>query len=356
MRTQRLTGPRFARPDEVVGWFGASQSQDYGPAKWSLGQRSERTTDAGVEKLFADGTILRTHILRPTWHFVLPADIRWMLELTGPRVLAQTASYFRRMDLDAATLENSLRTIERALHGGNHLMRKELKAVLEKSGFDVEGNRVSFIMMNAELCGLVCSGPRRGKQHTYGLLEERAPNAPTLSQEQALAELTVRFFISHGPATLKDYGWWSSLKVTDMKRGLEMAGSQLTLEEMDGVSYWFSGSPSATKVASPSVALLQAFDEYVVAYKDSRHVIDAAGTARAHDEGFPFTGGVVLDSQVVGTWRSTTTKNEALIRFALYAHPNGEQTRALHAAASDYAHFLGLPTAVEISLVPPITG
>jgi len=173
------------------------------------------------------------------------------------------------MDLDAATLEKSLKTVERALRGGNHLMRKELKAVLEKSGFDLEGNRVSFIMMNAELCGLVCSGPRRGKQHTYGLLEERR----------------IR-----------------------------------------------------------------------VAYKDSRHVIDAAGTARAHDEGFPFTGGVVLDSQVVGTWRSTTTKNEALIRFALYARPNEAQTRALHAAASEYARFLDLPAAVEISLVPAKTG
>jgi hypothetical protein len=356
MRTQRLTGPRFARPEEVVDWFGASQSQDYGPAKWSLGQRSEGSSDAGIERLFADGTILRTHVLRPTWHFVGPADIRWMLELTGPRVLAQTASYFRRMDLNAATLEKSLRTIERALRGGNHLMRKELKTVLEKSGFDLEGNRIAFIMMNAELRGLICSGPRRGKQHTYGLLEERAPNARTLNQEQALAELTVRFFTSHGPATLKDFGWWSSLKVADMKRGLEMAGSQLTEEEIDGVTYWFSGSPSATQITSPSVALLQAFDEYVVAYKDSRHVIDAAGTARAHDEGFPFTGGVVLDSQMVGTWKGTSTKNEALVRYALYAHPNEAQTRALGAAASDYAHFLGLPPAVEISLVSSNTG
>jgi len=352
VRTQRLTGPRFVRPEDAVGWFGASQSQDYGPAKWSLGQRSEVTTDAGIERLFADGTILRTHILRPTWHFVLPADIRWMLALTGPRVLAQTASSYRRMGLDTAALEKSNAIIERALRGGNHLMRKELKVVLEKSGVGTEGYRVSFIMMNAELRGLICSGPRRGKQHTYALLEERAPNARTLSSEQALAELTLRFFTSHGPATLKDFGWWSSLKVSDMKRGLEMVGAQLTAEEVDGAPYWFSGSPSATKVTSPSVALLQAFDEYVVAYKDSRHVIDAAGTARAHDEGFPFTGAVVLDSQVVGTWRNTTRKNEALVRFELYAHPNEVQTRALHASASEYANFRGLDVAVEISVVP----
>ncbi len=237
-------------------------------------------------------------------------------------------------------------------------MRKELKAVLEKSGFDLEGNRVSFIMMNAELCGLVCSGPRRGQAtHLRAPRGTSAERGETLSQEQALAELTVRFFTSHGPATLKDFGWWSSLKVADMKNGLEMAGSQLTAKEIDGVSYWFSGSPSATKVTSPSVALLQAFDEYVVAYKDSRHVIDAAGTARAHHEDFPFTGGVVLDSQVVGTWKSTSARNAGSASASRSMpiptrHKHEPSTRA----ASEYAHFLGLPAAVEISLVPARTG
>jgi Winged helix DNA-binding domain len=355
MHTHHLAGARFARPEDVVAWFGASQSQEYGPAKWSLGQRAEGVTDAGVEKLLADGAILRTHVLRPTWHFVLPADIRWMLELTGPRVLAQTASYYRRLGLDEAALEKSNTTIERALRGGTHLTRKELKTVLEKSGIDVEGYRAAFIMMSAELRGVICSGPRRGKQHTYALLEERAPNARVLDSEQALAELTLRFFTSHGPATLKDFGWWSSLKLTDAKRGLAMVGSQLTEEEIDGVAYWWSGSPAVPEYPSPNIVLLQAFDEYVVAYKDSRPAIDASGIARAHDD-YLLAGTVVLDSQVVGTWRPTIKRDGALIRSELYTPLDEAQIRVLHESASEYSDWLGLPASVEVSVVPAKTG
>jgi len=206
--------------------LGAVQAQEYALAKWSLGQRSRDAHDAIVEQAIADGAILRTHVLRPTWHFVLPEDIRWMLDLTGPRVQASTGSYLRKLGLDEDVLMKANTKIERALRGGNQLMRKELKVVLEKGGIEVDGVRLGFIMGDAELNGLVCSGARRGKQHTYALLSERAPDARVLDPDVALLELTLRYFTSHGPATVKDFNWWSSLRMADIRTGIEMAGSR----------------------------------------------------------------------------------------------------------------------------------
>lgn len=354
-RTQHLTGAPLARPEDVVGWFGASQAQEYGSAKWAMGQRTDATSDADVEKALADGAILRTHVLRATWHFVLPADIKWMLELTAPRVFAQTASYFKKVGLDGTTLKRASMVIEKELRGGNHLMRKELKAILDKSGIDVEGLRMAFITMFAELQGVVCSGARRGKQQTYALLAERAPNARVLDADQALEELTHRFFVSHGPAALRDFCWWSSLKVVDARRGLEMVGARLTSEEIGDVRYWFSNASSSSELTSSGIALLPEFDEYVVAYKDSRKVIDAAGVAEAHG-GDPLLSAVVLDSQVIGHWKSSTRGNEVLIGVELYAPIDEAQTRALHASASRYADFLSLRAIVETSVIPAKTG
>ena len=142
LHTQHLASNPLPRAEDVVGWFGAVQAQEYGPAKWAIGLRCESMTDAAVEGALADGAILRTHVLRPTWHFVLPADIAWMLELTAPRVLTQSASYYRNVGLDEATLKKSSKIIEKALRGDNHLTRKELKQILEKSGFDLDAMRI----------------------------------------------------------------------------------------------------------------------------------------------------------------------------------------------------------------------
>jgi hypothetical protein len=350
MHTQHLAGPRLATPEDVVGWLGAAQSQEYGPAKWSLGQRSDGVSDDDVEESLAGGAILRTHVLRPTWHFVLPADIGWMLELTAPRVLVQSAYQFRQQGLDEATLRASSEKLARALRGGNHLMRKELKAVLEKAGIDAGGLRLGLVLLNAELRGLICSGARRGKQHTYALLEERAPNARELDRDHALAELTLRYFTSHGPATIKDFGWWSSLKITDIKQGLEMVGPQLNQEEVNGIRYWFADSSGVLEADSPEVHLLQTYDEYVVAYKESRHLVDVSGLARSVDGRYPFVDSIALDSQLAGHWKRTFKKDEVLIEVALYAPFDEAATQALHTSASEYANFVGRRALIETTV------
>jgi hypothetical protein len=347
MRSLRLSGAPFGAPDEVVGWLGAVQSQDYGPAKWSLGQRADGVVDAAVDRAFADGAILRTHLLRPTWHFVLPADIRWMLELTAPRVHALNAYMYRRLGLDGAVVAKSTALLAGALEGGNRCTRKELGAILGGAGIADAGFRLGYLLIHAELEGVICSGPLRGRQHTYALLDERVPASARRGREEALAALTLRYFTSHGPATQKDFRWWSSLTAADVKRGLELAAPQLEHEEIDGVGYWFAPAPPAPPDPSPTVRLLQGYDEYIIGYSESRYVLDASGGARSlPPDRPPFNHAVVLDGQVAGHWKRTLRSDEVIIEAALYEPFTDPQARALQAAADRHGAFLGLPATV----------
>jgi hypothetical protein len=213
------------------------QSQDYPGAKWGIGLRAA-VTDAAVDRACDEGSIVRTHILRQTWHFVARDDIRWMLALSGPRVNAVNAHYYRKMELDEPLFTRSRKVIERVLRGGTHLTRPELGRALQRAGIAASGNRLAFLTMRAELDAVIVSGPRRGHQLTYALLEERVPAAKPIDRDAALAALAHRYFASHGPATLKDYVWWSGLTIRDARAGIELAGSSLTRENVEGLTYW----------------------------------------------------------------------------------------------------------------------
>ncbi|HEV7896934.1 MAG TPA: winged helix DNA-binding domain-containing protein [Planosporangium sp.] len=347
MHNLRLSGEPFEGPESVVRWLGAVQSQDYGPAKWSVGQRARGVGDTAMDQAFADGAVLRTHVLRPTWHFVLPSDIRWMLELTAPRVYALSAYYSRLRGLDNALQDKCDALLVSALRGGNHLTRKEVAAVFERDGIAADAPRLGHILMNAELNGVVCSGPPRGKQHTYALLEERAPQARSLGRDEALAELALRYFTSHGPATVKDFKWWSSLTTADITSGLGMVGSRLDREVIDGVTYWFADPAPPARPESSTVHLLQAYDEYVVGYTESKYVLDVSGAARSVPRGRTvFNSLVILDGQVAGHWKRAVRKDSVAVEVALYAPFDDAQTEALRAAASRYGEFLGVPATV----------
>src|SRR5216684_6032669 len=241
LHNQLISQPTNDAPGDVVQWLGAVQAQDYAAAKWAVGLRSAGVTSDAIERAFADGAILRTHLMRPTWHFVSPADIRWILALTAPRVNAVNAYYYRKLALDDAVFMHSNAMLAKALQGGKQLTRPELTSVLQQVGIATDDlQRFTYIMMRAELDGIVCSGARRGKQFTYALLDERAPQARTLDRDEALAELTRRYFTSHGPATLQDFVWWSGLAAIDAKAGIEMVKLQLVHEVVDGQAYWFS--------------------------------------------------------------------------------------------------------------------
>jgi len=302
----KLSSSEFKKPVDVVRWLGAVQAQDFNAAKWALALRMRAATDAVVEKAFNEGQILRTHLMRPTWHFVAPEDIRWLLQLTAPRVNVRCGPNYRKYELDNATLTRSNKALSRALRGGKHLTRSSLKKVLNQAGIPAEDTvRMAHILLGAELDGVVCSGPRVGKQFTYALLEERTPATSSLTRDEALARLTQRYFTSHGPATLQDFIWWSGLTAADARHGVELVDRHLRKELIDEKVYL---SPQARKTmpkSTYSAHLLPAYDEYTVAYKDRQ-------TLFARYNGITTWGLlgpiVIIDGRVIGTWKRTNDK------------------------------------------------
>jgi hypothetical protein len=349
MSTLGLTGPRFAAPEAVVRHLCAVQSQDFGPALWSLRQRLTDATEEALLTAFDAGTFLRTHVLRPTWHFVLPADIRWMLELTAPRVHAFNAYYYRQHQLDAGVFERSHALIRDALTGGRCLTRKEIGAVLERGGVKADNLRLGLILMHAELERLICSGPRRGKQQTYVLLDERVPPGSGPTGDDALAELTRRYFASHGPASAKDFSWWSSLTMADVKKGLALVGDELHTTEVNGWTLWHvpTGSSSPTPVPVPTVHLLQPYDEYGVGYSETRGVADVAGLAALRPNRGAYVGIVVLDSQFAGYWKRTVRAQDVIIDVQLHRPLSDAENVALGVAANSVGEFLGKTAVVN---------
>jgi hypothetical protein len=340
---QHLVGASFERPDEVVRWLGAVQAQEYAGAKWGVAQRTQGITDAAIDRAFAAGTILRTHVMRPTWHFVAPADIRWMLTLTAPRVHAANAYYYRKLGLDTSVFAHSNAVLAKALQGGKQLTRPELASELQRAGITTSTDDrlcLAYLMMRAELDGTICSGALRGKQHTYALLDERVPPARTLERDEALAALTRRYFISHGPATLKDYVWWSGLSASDARAGLDMLKSEFVQEVLDGTTYWLSSNAPAPQEALPIAHLLPAYDEYTIAYKDHSNVLDPQYLKQVISANGMV---IVVDVHIVGTWKRTFKKGAVVIALSPFTPLTEAENRAVVASAHRYAAFLEMP-------------
>jgi hypothetical protein len=347
LHNQRLSSAQFAKPAEVVAWLGAVQAQEYPGAKWALALRMRRTTDSSVERAFAAGEILRTHVLRPTWHFVAPADIRWMLALTAPRVRVATATYDRRLGIDAAVIKRSNKAIARALKGGRQLTRQELKAALQKAGVAADGTqRLAHLVMHAELDAVVCSGALRGKQFTYALLDERAPDGRVLPREEALAELTRRYFTSHGPAQLQDFVWWSGLTTSDARAGLEMAARQLADDVINGKRYFFSSSMRTVAPPARAAHLLPPYDEYLIAYRDRSAALDVDFWKPIADRD-PFSSTIVVDGQVVGGWRAVARNGKVIATLNLPVRLKKADDRLIADAVRRFAAFLDLEVDVR---------
>ena len=345
---QRLLGPPLPTPADVVGWLGAVQSQDYHGAKWGLAQRTAGATDADLDRLFDGGAILRLHAMRPTWHFVLPEDVRWLQALTAPRVHAMNGSMYRKLALDEATLKRGHALMARALEGGAYRTRAELADALEAGGIPARGQRLAYLVMHAELDALVVSGPRRGKQFTYALLDERVAPAPALPRDEALALLTRRYFASHGPATVADYRWWSGLTAADARTGIEAVEGELSRVEMDGKMYWTPTSGPSVSLDAPALHLLPNYDEHVVAYRDHGPSLDPQAPGALAGWGTALTAHLVVrDGLVVGGWRRTVEKRNVTVTTDLLAPLDEAERAALEAAANAYGRFLGLPVRVE---------
>jgi hypothetical protein len=286
--------------------------------------------------------------MRPTWHFVAPRDIRWMLALTAPRVRMGLAHMDRQLELDQNVFKTTNAVLTKALQGSKQLTRSELAPILQKGGISVEGLRLGHLLIHAELDGIICSGARKGKQFTYALLEERAPQAKTLEHEEALAELAKRYFRSHGPAILKDYVWWSGLTATEARQGMEAVRSEFEQETINDQVYWFSPSASLNGTSSTAY-LLPNYDEYTVGYKDRSAIFDESFIAKlsAFRESI-LTQTILVEGEIAGTWKRTLKKKEVIISLAPFTVLKKAQNQAVIESAQEYGKFLGLPVTLGI--------
>jgi hypothetical protein len=341
---QQISRTGFMTAGEIVAWLGAIQGQDYAGAKWSIGLRLPQATDAGIEQAIGDQTVIRTWLMRGTLHFVAAADIRWMRMLLSPRVIDGSSGRHRQLELDAGTFSRSERLFARALRGGKRLTRNEMYLVLEKAGISTVGQRGYHILWRAAQKGLICFGPMNGTQQTFVWLDEWVPKTTIMFRDQALAELAKRYFTSRGPATLRDFVWWSGLKVVDARAGLEAVASQLIREKADGQTYWMPRNMPARKDRSPTAYLLPGFDEYLLGYKDRTAVL-AAGHSRNVCPGSNgvFRPTIVINGRIAGTWSRSFKGGGVAFGFQPFMSLSEVEKKSFAKAASIYAQFLAVP-------------
>ncbi len=318
LTNQHLISPSATSLAELVAWQGAVQSQDVPGALWALGQRLSGVSLSDLNAAFDRGEILRTHLLRPTWHYVTPDDLRWLQLATAPRVQRLIAYQKRQHNLTDDQLDRYNHLIADALQGHHALTRAELFARFADAGMPATGIRGAHVLMHAELECLIASGPLKGKQHTYMLLSERAPHATTVSRDEALPLLAIRYFQSHGPATVRDLAWWSSLTLAESKRAIDLAGPELTATEIDGTP-WYIGtnSPAPVPIEPSLVRLLPNYDEYFS--RDGK--IDRGDgppanlTPALHAAGRFDRHHIVVDGRLRGGWRRTLNAKRVTIEL-----------------------------------------
>jgi hypothetical protein len=321
--------------------MGAIQAQDFAMAKWAIGLRLPSSTEEVVETALDKGDILRTHLMRPTWHIISANDICWILALTAPAIKALIRSRLQGLELTHNVLSRCRSIFEKALAGGNHLTREELMAELWKAKIETDGNRSSHILMNAELDGIICSGASKSGKPTYALLDERVPVKIQLSKEEALAMLAGKYFRSHGPATLKDFAWWSGMTMKAAAHGLETVKPDLISETIDSETYWMSTDLVPGNTGQPSVFFLPAYDEYIISYKNRDAILPPNVQKRAISENGLFRPVIIADGKVIGLWKRTIKKDSVVIEPEHFTSVSKKTKELLRRKAEEYSFFLG---------------
>ncbi len=372
---QQITKTKFHRPEEIIEWQGAVQSQDYLGGLWGIGLRLPGSTLADIEKALTDRKIIRTWPMRGTLHFVPAGDARWMLELLAPRVIRRNARRYKELGLTEEIFERSKELFTKALEGGRQLTRDGLYKVLDSGGIDPDGQRGYHIVGHLAQKGVICFGSREGHQQTFVLLDEWVndstdstdstdttdnTNSKRLGRDEALAELARRYFTSHGPATLQDFVWWTGLTAADAKAGLEtaMAKSHFMQEVVDGKLYYFPASTlsSITAISDkdrlPIACLLPNYDEYMIGYKDRSAMFPVLPKISGSQGNIAFNHTIIIDGIAVGGWRRESKRKDSkdngiVIKTRLFMPLDKAEKEALATAANRYGEFLDRPVSLS---------
>jgi hypothetical protein len=353
-----LTRARFKSPADVVAWFGAVQAQDYLGSLWAIGLRLRNATEHSVEAALAARALIRCWPMRGTLHFVAADDARWMTQLHAPRVLARNAARMKReVDVDAAVIGRSREVVVRALEGGRRLERATLYEMLEARRIRTGNSRGLHILLWLAMEGTICLTGRSGKQHAFALLDEWIPTSKQLEREAALAELSRRYFTSHGPATLHDFMWWAGITAKDARAAIDGAGLHLVCQVFEGRAYWSATEkPTLRRVRTPNartplVRLLPAYDEFTVAYRDRSLLVTSPSKMLRAGLGL-LNPVVVVNGKVLGAWSRRIAKGAVRIEVKLLRALNRMEHAGLLAATRAYGAFLGFEPSLHIDNAP----
>jgi hypothetical protein len=340
LQNQLISDSRFKTPAQVVSWLVAVQAQDYMGAKWSLGLRLPGFKEADIDEAIVNKSILRTWPMRGTLHFVASEDTRWMLRLLTPRIISGSAGRNRQLELDDKVFNKSMDLLLKAMEGGKQLMRNEIYQLLENSGIATTGQRGIHIINYLAQKQILCHGVHNEKQPTYALFDEWITVSKNLEGKDALAELALRYFNSHGPATVRDFEWWSGLKLSDAREGLNLASSQLESFDLGGKTYWFS----ANKVEGPKpnlVYLLPGFDEYMLGYTDRSLILDVAHSPKiVPGNNGMFMPTIVINGKVEGTWKRVLKKDTVQIEILPFGKLSLTKKKSIETEAKKFGKYL----------------
>lgn len=315
---QLLTGHEFDEPHEIVSWMGAMQSQSLELAKWAIGARLGEKTVKNVEEALNTGKIIRTHILRPTWHFVSCEDIHWMFDLSIPRLKPTYLSYCKMLGADDSVISRGVSMVEKSLSGGKHLTKQEIGTILQKEKITTDTRMLTLIISMAEMEGVLCNGQLRGNKQTFTSFGEWAPRKLSIQKEEALERLARTFFTSHGPATIQDFTWWSGLTLTECKQALEMIKNDFICETTNGRVFWMKNDIKTPATDEVSALLLPPFDEFVVSYKDRSEMIDETHYGKVMTKNGLFSPTIMLNGEIIGSWKKTMKKGAPQIELSFF--------------------------------------
>ena len=338
----QLTTTDYTTPHQIIGHFGMIQAQDFNSAKWAIGARLNGCTEKMIHEAFDKGEILRTHVLRPTWHFVTPENIRWMLQLSANRIIQSMKSRDRDLGLTSEIYAKCYRIIEKALEKDISLTREELTNIMHNAGMEFDSSQMYHIIMRAEANGIVCSGALREKIQTYALLEKRVPATKPLTKEKSLSKLARIYFTGHGPAALQDFVWWSGLSVGEARQGLESVQTEFISETVDGQRYWMPDADfNPLSDGKSKVHLLPAFDEYIVGYKDRTAVITSENHKKAISSNGVFRPVIIKAGKVIGLWKKASSGKKTITITPFEPIDNSTQ-QLIDLAAEKFGCFDGI--------------
>jgi len=345
---QQITTSRFKTAKEIAGWLGAIQAQDYNMAKWALGIRLQNSTEIAINNEIDSGSIIRTHLLRPTWHIVSSNDIYWIQELTAPQIKSSLKFRDKQLGLTDTIFRKCNKIFEKTLRDRNHKTREELIQELINAKIDIGNNRASHIFLRAEIDGIICSGKQKGGKPTYAILAEWVPVKNRIYRDEALKELALRYFTSRGPATIQDFSWWSGLSSRNSTLALELNKPDLVSETIEGKTYWFVYTSDITKPVKKEIYLLPAFDELLISYRDRTASLLSIDNKKTISVNGIFYPTILMGGQIIGTWKHNITGNHIILTMNIFKTGYSDFAKIYSKSTYRYSKFYNKETEILI--------